>query len=124
MGGDTVSPEEAAGWLTAWQREQLQATRGSLRPWQRGPSAARPARPDHLRIGRQLFTRVHQLRGVRDDSGDWHDEPSTVEDIRWRSRQEVWASAPPFLRRPVWSSISTSGIEGSPCPLPPPQSGG
>ena len=94
-----LTPEQCGRWLSTWNNEQAQVRTGSLRPWERGPGASRPARPDQHRIGRQLFQRVQPLRGVRNQQGRWHDNPTEVEDILWQSRQDVWDTAPPLPRQ-------------------------
>ena len=38
---------------------------------------------------------MHSLRGVRDENGVWHDTLEGMEDVLWRSRRGIWATAPP-----------------------------
>ena len=92
--GEDIGPLQTAAWLRAWQNEQSQARAASLRPWERGPGAGRPAVADQYRISRQLFQRRRSVRGVRDGDGVWHDDADGMERALWASRREVWGSAP------------------------------
>ena len=96
--GNEVHVPQLSVWIALWDREQAQHRAGALRPWGRGPSASRPAPLGQHRIGRQLFKRLHPLRGVFDPQGQWHDvtEAAAVESALWHNREGVWNTAPTY----------------------------
>ena len=48
--GSTIEPAALPEWLTVWRHEKGQARAAELRPWDRGPGAARPSLTNYIKI--------------------------------------------------------------------------
>ena len=93
--GDLIQAAEAERWKLVWAQEQAQDRASAAAPWTTGPTSRRRALADHFRIGRSIFGRLPPIRGVRNEYGRLCTDPGEMDEVLWRSREDVWATTPP-----------------------------
>ena len=90
-----LHPEEAAGWLATWERQQRAHIAGRLPRRVAGPGAARDF-PGRARTSARRLFRPRRHRGLRlvGPTGRLHSKPREVEEALWESRRNIWATRP------------------------------
>eukprot|EP00972_Heterocapsa_arctica_P010699 1568707-Heterocapsa_arctica.AAC.1 len=63
------------------------------------PALSGPPLKEAFRIGLS-----HRLTRIRDEDGQWVEDPTAVDATLWRSRKDIWPSlASPGLGKPSWT---------------------
>ena len=90
-----LTRQDIGTWITAARDEEARARRGRLRPWVRGPTAARARLANQYVVGRALLRKTKTLSSLKMDDGETTRDPKKIDDTLWQSRSSIWGSSPP-----------------------------
>ena len=110
-GGRARTADEARLWLRTLHLEY--GAGGGAAPGVVGHR--RPQVPERFRLGRAAFKPLARLHRLREPGGAWATDPVRVEELLWRSRQELWTSVPDTPA--VAHSLLQRYIQGRKCRL-------